>query len=212
MAVYDLEEQEQIAALKAWWKENGRTIILAVVVFVASLGGVQGWRYYQQQQALGAAAAYQALEQALAGSDPKKIADAAAFVKERFPKSPYAARAALAWAKAGHQAGDLGRVRSELQWALDNTLEEGVRDAARLRLARLALEEKKYDQALQLLQAKHQDSFAALYADLRGDVLLAQGEAAQARAAYQQALAKADPAGALHGIVQLKLDALGGAK
>lgn len=211
MAVYDLQEQEQIAALKAWWKENGRTVILAAAVFVASLGGAQGWRYYQQQHALGAAAAYQALEQTLAGSDGKKIAQAAASLKERFPKSPYASRAALASAKAGYQAGDFGRVRGELQWVLDNSAEDGVKDVARLRLARLALEEKKYDEALQLLQAKHQDSFAGLYADLRGDVLLAQGKAAQARAAYRQALEKADPAGAFRGIVQLKLDALGGA-
>jgi predicted negative regulator of RcsB-dependent stress response len=87
-----------------------------------------------------------------------------------------------------------------------------MRDVARLRLAGVLLDEKKYDEALKLLSEKSGDAFAMFYADMRGDVLTAQGKTAEARAAYQQALDKSDPNGNYRRLVELKLDALGEAK
>jgi predicted negative regulator of RcsB-dependent stress response len=209
---YDIEEQEQIDALKAWWKENGKLVMLAVAAFVISLAGVQGWRYYQTQQAQHAAAAYAALEPALAGGDLAKARQAAQALREAFPKSPYAARAALGAARVAVDKQDLDAARVELQWAADNAREESLRDTARLRLARVLLAQQHYDEALAALGAAPTPSFQALYADLRGDVLQAQGKPEAAREAYQQALEKAGAESAFRGLVEVKRDALPGAK
>jgi predicted negative regulator of RcsB-dependent stress response len=120
--------------------------------------------------------------------------------------------AALAAAKAGVTTGEIEDAKKNLQWAVDHAKEDEMRDVARLRLAGVLLDEKKYDEALKLLSAKVGDSFAMLYADLRGDVLAAQGKPAEARAAYQQALEKSDSGSRYRPLIEIKIDALGEAK
>ncbi|MFZ5556379.1 MAG: YfgM family protein [Pseudomonadota bacterium] len=209
---YDLEEQEQIDALKAWWKDNGRLVILAVAAFVLSLGGVQGWRYWQAQQAQQAGAAYAGLEQALAGGDLGRARQGALALREAHPKSPYAARAALAAARLAVEKDDLDAARTELQWAAENAREESLRDTARLRLARVLLAQQRHDEALAALGGTVTPSFQALFADLRGDVLLAQGKPDAAREAYQQALEKSAAESPFRALVELKRDAVAGGK
>ena len=118
----------------------------------------------------------------------------------------------LAAAKSAVDTGDLAAAKTRLQWVIDKAGEEEARDVARLRLARVLFDEKNLPEALKLLEAKPGDSFAGLYAGLRGDVLSAQGKRQEARAAYQLALEKSDAASPLRQITQLKLDALGEAK
>ena len=212
MATYDLEEQEKIDELKTWWDAYGTLVIIAVVTFVAGIGGTQGWNYYQKQQSAGAAELYASLQKVVASKDPKKISDAAYLLMEKFSGSGYAPRAALISARASFDAGDVQNARSRLQWALDNAKEEELKNLARLRLAGLLLDEKKHDEALKLLETRHGESFAGLYADLRGDILVAAGRAAEARNAYQTALDKIDKKSAYRNLVQMKLNALGDAK
>jgi predicted negative regulator of RcsB-dependent stress response len=83
---------------------------------------------------------------------------------------------------------------------------------ARLRLTGVLLDEKKYDEALRLLETSHGEAFDGLYADRRGDVLAATGKVGEARTAYQTALARISAGGTYHDIVQMKLDALPSAK
>ena len=212
MATYDLEEQEKIDELKAWWNAYGTLVIVAVMAFVVAIVGTQGWNYYQKQQAEQAAELYAALQKIEGSRDPKKIGDAANLVMEKFSGSGYASRAALISARASFDAGDVQNARSRLQWALDNAKEEELKDLVRLRLAGLLLDEKKHDEALKLLETKHGESFAGLYADLKGDVFIAAGKAAEARAAYQTALDKIGGKSAYRNLVQMKLDALGETK
>jgi predicted negative regulator of RcsB-dependent stress response len=120
--------------------------------------------------------------------------------------------AALVMARTNHDAGDASAAASQLQWAVDHARDEETAALARLRLAALRLDEKKYDEALKLLDAKHSEALAPLYADLRGDVLVAQGKTAEARAAYKTALEKSAPSGNYRNLVQIKLDALGPGK
>lgn len=209
MATYDLEEQEKIDELKAWWNAYGTVVVMAVTIFVVGIVGTQGWNYYEKQQAEQAAVLYAALQKVESGRDAKKIGDAANLVMEKFPGSGYAPRAALISARASFDAGDVKNAMSRLQWALDNTKEEELKDLVRLRLAGLLLDEKKHDEALKLLETKHGESFAGLYADLKGDVLIAAGKPAEARAAYQVALDKVGGKSAYRNLVQMKFDALG---
>ena len=211
MAVYDLEEQEKIDALRAWWKRWGNTVIAAVSVFVLTYAGIQGWRYYQAKQAVQAALQFAALEKLAQLQESRKIVASAQAIRDDYPRTAYAPRAALIAAKASFAAGDLGNARAQLQWVIDHAKEKPLQELARLRLAAVLAEDKQYDPALRVLADNKDQSFAALTLDLKGDILLAQGKAAQARAAYKSALEKAQPSSDTQGL-QTKLDALGEAK
>jgi predicted negative regulator of RcsB-dependent stress response len=208
--MYDLQEQEQLDELKAWWKENKRVVILIITAFVVAAAGIQAWRYYQQSQAQQAAESYGALQQLVPENNAKKIREAAAIIVEKFSSTAYAPRAALIAAKVDYQAGDAQSAKAQLQWVIDHAAEDELRDIARLRLAGMLLDEKNYTQALQLLENKHNPSYDAFYSDLKGDVLVAQGKPAEARSAYQEALNNIDKKSAYRDLIQIKLDALGG--
>ena len=212
MATYDLEEQEKIDGLKSWWEAYGTLVMVVIATFIASMAGVKMWNYYQQQQIEQAAELYSSLLQIEAGGDTRKISDAAQLVMTGFPGSGYASRAALISARASFEGGDVQNAKSRLQWTLDNTKEDELKDLVRLRLAGLLLDERKYDDALRVLDTKHGESFGGLYGDLKGDVLTAAGKVSEARAAYQMALDKMGKKGTYHNIVQMKLDALAEAK
>ena len=96
--------------------------------------------------------------------------------------------AALSSAKAAATGGDLAGAKTQLKWVMDNARDEDIRDIARLRLAGVLLDEKSYAEALALVDAKVSESLAGLYAELKGDILSAQGKTAEARASYQLAL------------------------
>lgn len=208
---YDLEEQEQIDVLKAWWKRNGAATLVGVAVFVAGVSGIQGWRYYQRTQTVQAAELYDVLLGAADAKDMKRTQDIVGQLTEKYSGTPYAARAALAAAKASYEAGDIKNAKAQLQWVIDHGKSDEMKDAARLRLAGILLDEKNYAEALKQLDAKTGEAFAGLYADLKGDVLLASGKPAEARAAYQTALGKLQPGSAWRSQVEMKLEALGGA-
>ena len=212
MATLDLQEQEQLEALKTWWKDNRNQILGALLVIVVATGGWRGWQYYQSQQSTGAATLYQQLIEQLASNDTKRINDAAAAVTNKFGSSIYAARAELLAARVNEQANDPARAKTELRWVIDNAGETTLKDVARLRLAAMLLDEKKYADALALLDAKHPDSFDGLYSDLKGDVLSAQGKTDEARSSYNLAYEKIDPQSMYRSLIQMKLDALGPAK
>jgi predicted negative regulator of RcsB-dependent stress response len=109
------------------------------------------------------------------------------------------------------EQGDAKAARAQLQWAVERSSSDELRDLARLRLAAVLLDEKAHDEALALLEAKHAAPMAAQYAALKGDVLVAKNNPADAKAAYRLALEKADArSGAFRASVQLRLDALGG--
>jgi predicted negative regulator of RcsB-dependent stress response len=209
---YDLEEQEKIDALKAWWNDYGNLVVLAVLACLVTIAAFQGWRYYRAQQTERAAALFSQLDQAERANDPKKVRDIAAQIVEKHASTPYAGMAALAAAKAGFTTGETEDAKKHLQWAVEKAREEEMREVARLRLAGILLDEKKYDEALKLLAPEPAAAYAALRADLKGDILSAQGKTEDARAAYQLALEKSDAASRYRPLIELKLDALGEAK
>ncbi len=211
MAVYDLEEQEQLDALKAWWSSNGNYLTWAVLVIVLGFAGFQGYRYWQHSQSQKASDAYAQLDQAVRANDSKKVREIGTHIAEKFSSTGFGPMAALTAAKASFDAGDLKSAGAQLKWVADNAKDEDLRATARLRLAGVRLDEKNFDGALALLDEKHPESFAALYADARGDVLVAQGKRAQARTAYKLALEKFPADNPYRPVVQVKMDDLGAA-
>lgn len=208
----DLEEQEQLAAIKSWWREYGNLVTVALIAALLSLAGYQGWRYHRHSQALGAVTLYEQLDQAARAGDHKKVRDIADQITGKYASTTYGAYAALSAARASFETGDLAGAKSQLQWVLDNAKEAEVRDIARLRLAGVLLDEKNFDEALKLVDAKPVETLAGLYSDLKGDILLTQGKRAEARGAYQLALDRSEAGSPYRSVIQLKLDSLGEAR
>ena len=212
MAALDLQEQEQLDTLKAWWKENGNRLLGMLLIAVIAMGGWRGWQYYQNKQSSEAATLYAGFLQQLESNDAKRVNDAAAAVMDKYAASGYAPRAALLAAQVNEQGKEAARAKTQLQWVIDHASEDGLKDVARLRLAAVLLDEKNYADAMKLLEAKHPASFDGLYADLRGDVLSAQGKPDEARSAYKLAYEKTDAKSMYRNLIQIKMDALGEAK
>jgi predicted negative regulator of RcsB-dependent stress response len=210
MATYDLDEQERLDELKAWWKRWGTLVMLGLAVVIAAAAG---WRYWQNRtltQSLEAAAVYGKLTQSLAANDAKGAREAGGMLIEQYKDTAYAPRAALLVAKLNVGAKDLKSAQTQLEWAAANSKEPALKDLARLRLAGVQFDQKQYDTALKTLSGSRSDAFAPRFDDLKGDVLLAQGKPAEARVAYQAAFGKMTEDNPYRNIVELKLDAMGG--
>ncbi len=210
--MYDLEEQEQIDALKAWWKANGRLVVAVVIAGCVAAGAATAWQSYKRGKTGEAAQLYMGLEKAVRANDLKGIRETSGPLMDTYGSTPYAPMAALVAAKANYDAGDAASATAQLQWVVDHSRDEDTVAIARLRLAGVQLDQKKYDDALKLLDASHAPAFDGLYADRKGDVYVAQDKKAEARAAYKQAIDKLPAEGSYRAVVEIKLDALGGAK
>jgi len=227
MATYDLEEQEQLDEIKVWWKQHGNLLINVLTGAALIVIAWQGWNWYQRNQSAQAAMVFNVLHNAAQDKDTQRLKAASGELVEKFGGTSYASLGALTTAKAMIDGGDVKTGKLQLLWVVEHGKDE-LRDLARLRLAAVLLDEKAYDQALQQLDGPASPSFAARFADNRGDILSAQGKKADALAAYQAALAKLDETGAqgkeaapgwegqshavYRELVQQKLDAQGGAK
>lgn len=209
MSMIDTQEQEQLDALKAWWKENRKWLLTVLVIVIVAYAAFAYWKSYQGKQAAEAATLYAEVLKQVASNDPKRINDSVAVLVEKYSGTAYAPRAQLLAVQTNMQVKDLARAKSQLEWVIARAGESGLRDTARLKLATILLDEKKFDEAIKLLDATHPDAFVGLYADLKGDVLAAQGKPEEARAAYKLAFDKMDSKSAYRNLIQLKMDGLG---
>jgi predicted negative regulator of RcsB-dependent stress response len=205
---YDLQEQEQLASMKAWWDKYGNFILTVATVVLLAIAAFNGWRWYERREAQQAAIVYDELLRALDGTDANKKKELAGTLIERYGRTVYAPMAALQMARVYHDAGDNAAARAQLQWVIDKSGHDEYALIARVRLAGVLLDEKAYDEALKALSVAVPKSLATAFADRRGDVLVAQNKLDEARAAYKEALEKADAQNPLRNLIQLKLDSL----
>lgn len=205
----DLEEQEQLDQLKAFWKRWGNLITWLITAALAAFAAWQGWNWYQRDQAAKAAAMYDEFDRAVSAQDLDKASAAAGDLKARFAATGFAAQAGLQVAKLQLDKGKADDAKQSLTWVADQGSESAYRDLARLRLAGLQLDAKAYDDALKTLDAIKSAEFAALVADRRGDALLLQGKGDAAKAEYQKALAGLEKTQDYRRIIEAKLATLG---
>ena len=209
MAALDLEEQEQLAQLKAWWQRYGNHLLLAITLVLLSIAAYNGWSYYQRTQSTAAAQVFEGVQKLAAAGDAKKVAEASKALADQYPRTVFASLGNLIAARASFDANDLPAARTQLQWVLDNGRDEELKHVARVRLAGILLDQKEFEPALKLLEATHPPRFEALYADRKGDVLYAMGKVAEARTSWEGALAKSGAANTLKAALEFKLDMVG---
>jgi len=208
---YDLEEQEQLATLKAWWNQYGNLVTWLLIIALGSYAAWSGWNWYQANQSGQAAQLYEELQKAVAAKDNAKVQRAASDMEDKYGRTAYAQMAALTAAKVAFDANDLKTASAQLQWAADKARDEEYKALARIRLAAIYLDEKAYDEAMKVLSGTFPPAFDGEVADRKGDILVAQNKLEEARTAYQLALEKMDAKNPGRQLVQLKLDAIGGA-
>ena len=205
----DLQEQEQLDDLKAFWKQWGNLITWVVTACLLAFAGWNVWGWYQRDQATKAGAMFDELDKAVLAGEADKVGRIFTDLKDRYGRTVFAEQGGLLAAKVQFDKGQADAARASLAWVADNATEDEYRSVARLRLAGLQLDAKQYDAALKTLDADSAKPFAALVADRRGDVLLAQGKMAEARSAYQAAWKAMGEKIDYRRLIEAKLTALG---
>lgn len=183
----DLQEQEQIDALKAFWKQYGNLITWTLTLVLGAFAAWNGWQWYQRDQATKASVMFDEVDKAANQGELDKAVRLYQDLRERYPRTAWVPQAALSVARLQIEQDKLDDAKAVLTWVSENAGDEEYRTVALLRLAGVHLDRKAYDDALKALDAAKSPSFEALVADRRGDVLLAQGKKTEAVAAYQKA-------------------------
>jgi predicted negative regulator of RcsB-dependent stress response len=204
----DLEEQEQLDSIKAFWKQYGNLISGVLIVVFGSIAAYNGYQWWQRDKSAQASAMFDEVERAAKEGDPAKISRAFTDMKDRFAGTTYAAQAGLLSAKALYDKGQAEQAKAPLEWVANNAADDSYRAIAKLRLASLQFEAKNYDAALKLTEGLPKE-FDVLAADRRGDILLAQGKRDEAKAAFEAAYKGMDERSDYRRILEVKLNALG---
>ena len=198
-----LSEEEQLEAIKRWWKQYGTALLVALVVVAAGFFGWNQYKKHQQRQAEAASNAYAKMMEAEGEAATAAIKD----LTEQFGDSLYADFARFEEARLAVDAGDLETARQRLQQVVDKAADARLLPLARLRLAKVLTAQSEFEAALKQLDGEVPGAFVSLYAEARGDILMAQNRLTDARTAYESALtALTDPRSLRRGLVQLKLD------
>ena len=205
----DLEEQEQLDELKHFWKQYGDLITWVLIAVLGVFAAWNGYQYWQRSQAAQASVMYDEIDRAVKADDAARLDRSLADMKERFGNTTYAQQAALLAAQAYYAKGNVDASRAALNWVAEKASDPGYRATARLRLSAILLENKVYDEALQQVTGDFPKDFAGLVADRRGDILMAQGKKADAKAEYEKAWKGLDERAEYRRMVEVKLNSLG---
>ncbi len=207
----DLQEQEQVDALKAFWKEYGNLITWTLILALGAFAAWNGWNWYQRDQALKAGAMHDELDRAVQAGDVDKAGRIFSDLRNRFPRTAFAQQGGLLVAKLQATKAKPDDALASLAWVAANGIEDEVKTVAHLRIAGLHLDAKKYDEALKELDQAKAPGFEALVSDRRGDVLMAQDKKSEAAAAYKAAWSAMPATVEYRRVIEAKLTSLGAA-
>ena len=205
----DLEEQEQLAELKHFWKQYGNLITWALIAVFGTVAAWNGYQYWQGRQSSQASVMYDEVDKAVLSGDVARVDRSLADMKDKFGGTVYAEQASLLAAKTYYEKGNVDAAKAALTWVTDKAVDESYKAIAKLRLAGILMETKAYDEALKALSGTFPKDFAPLASDRRGDVLLLQGKKAEAKAEYEKAYKGLDERTEYRRLVEVKLNALG---
>ncbi|WP_316368137.1 YfgM family protein [Candidatus Thiodiazotropha sp. CDECU1] len=186
MSEYQTEE-EQVEAIKRWWKENGTSVIAGLVIGLGGVFGWQAWGSYKDRIGAEAAIAFNQMVAAVDRGDKPSAVKQAELMRSDYDNS-YGIFAAMAEARVKLDEGDVATAITRLEWASQNADNPALKQLVQLNLARLLINQGELDSAEKLV-ASEQGGFAGEFAVIRGDIAFARGDRATAAAAYAQAMA-----------------------
>ncbi len=201
----DYTEEEQLERLKEWWKKNGKFVIAGVVLGLGTVIGMRLWTDSRNQTAEAASLQYEQLLQLVDTGKVEEAEQLAGTLFTQYSSTPYATLAKLILARLKVEQGDLAAAEALLRQVMEGAEQEAIREIARMRLARVLLAENKPDAAMALLEEAGTSANQADLEAIKGDIYLAQGKRAEARAAYERALALG---GRNQRLLQMRLDDL----
>ena len=193
----DLEEQEQLDQLKAFWQKYRNLITGVVIVILFAYAAYSGYQWWRNSQAMEASKLYETMVNAIAKGDKDQTLRAADDLQKDFARTPYAPMSSLIAARIAADAGDSAKALDYLRWAAKHASNDGYLALAKMRLVSQLIEqgtEKDFAEADQILKDKPVVGFEALWLERRGDWYLAQKKNAEAKASYQDAWKKLDQA------------------
>lgn len=196
-------EEEQIEAIKKFWKENGIPIIVGAAL---GLGGLWGWRFYNTQQLQAQEQASDAYNSVLQDTAAEALdADKVQSFINSHEESTYAVLAALQLAKAAVEQENFDEAETQLSWALNSVNDPSIKDLVAVRLARVQNELEKYEAAKTTLDSVSSEAFKAQAYTVKGDILAGQEMFTEAQESYTKALelTEGNPA-----LIQMKIDHL----
>ncbi|MBI3561862.1 MAG: tetratricopeptide repeat protein [Gammaproteobacteria bacterium] len=203
-----VSEDEQVEALKRWLKENGTSMVVGTLIGIAIIAGVWYWQGHRHVLAENGSATFSEFSAAVQANNQEQISNKWQALHTEYNNTPYATLAAFIMAKRSVDKGDLTAAEDYAKLALDNAKHDALRHLARLRLARLLVQEKKLDPALALIADQKDPAFVSDYAELRGDIYAQQNKPTEARAAYTEALADTTLPGQRRSSIEMKRDDL----
>lgn len=189
---YETEEQ-QLEAIKDWWKQNANMIIGGVAIGISA---IFGWQYYQDQTIVSQSNASVIYQQVMNNTQNTEALNEQQTrvnqLQADYANTPYASLAALLLAKQHMAAGEFVQAQQQLEWVAGNATQDEIQYLAQIRLAKLFFSLQQEDKALEILNKDFPSSFQSMVFELKGDVLLTQGNKSAAQQAYQQALMVSD--------------------
>lgn len=211
---FNLEEQEQLAELKAWWKQYGKWLIAALIAILVAYLSFTAWNWWQNRLAQGATKLYDTLLVSAQRQDVPGVLRAASDIQDQYGSTSYAGMAGLVAAQVANASGDMANAEKQLRKTMEDAKSVAHRDLARARLVSLLIDQAKFADAEKIAAASVSDAFVSLILERRGDVQLAQQKTVEAKKFYQQAwdqLSKNPEApDEAKRLLKIKLDAVGG--
>lgn len=210
MSKFDLYEQEQINKIKYFWKDWGKYIISIFIIIATGYLANFFWNSYNQKQEATVAQLYMQFNEALQNKDVKNVYVITNELEKKYSKNELTTLASIKAAVLAYNNKEFDLAIKFLLWASTNTSDKGMESIAKLRLASIYIDQRKFDKALSVLLEKHEPSFDAAYLSTKGDLYIAKGDLVKAREAYKEALQKSSANGGATELLQLKIDVLGG--
>ena len=205
----DLEEQEQLDQLKHFWNTWGTLISSLALLVFGSVAAWNGYQYWQNRQAMQAAALFDAADVASTTGDRARMEQAFGDLRAKYSGTTQTAQAGLILAKTMLDAGNIKGAREALAWVAEKTNDDGYKALASLRLSSVLMDLKELDEALKLVSGSFPAEFEAVVADRKGDILMLQGKQDQAVIEYRRAFKAFDDRVEYRRLVEVKLNALG---
>ncbi|WP_435952577.1 YfgM family protein [Dryocola sp. BD626] len=204
MEVYE-NENDQVEAVKRFFAENGKALVVGVVLGIGALVGWRYWNSHQAESAMASSLEYQNVTSAVRADQPATLSAAEKFAAET--KNTYGALASLELAQKYVDNNDLAKAAAQLEQGLANTSDENLQALINMRLARIQVQQKQADAALKTLDSIKGEGWVAIVADLRGEALLSKGDKQGARDAWSKG-AQTDASPALREMMQMKINNL----